>query len=191
MKNFKFTKNYITVITLLIVTTISLSCTFDEEFDPNRPSLEGILTDASVNQLNNLVVGVESGMRSGISGQTVHSGTMARELYVFDADPRNTGDLLGANGATLDNNSFYSSSVWAAKYRTIKNANILLEAIANTTSIDAQDASGYRGFAQTVIAHQLLMLVKSYGRARVMLVTLQVQDLFYKKAKFYLQFLLF
>ena len=67
----------------------------------------------------------------------------------------------------LDNNSFYSSSVWAAKYRTIKNANILLEAIANTTSIDAQDASGYRGFAQTVIAHQLLMLVKSYGRARV------------------------
>ena len=151
MKNFKFTKNYITIITLLIVTTISLSCTFDEEFDPNRPSLEGILTDASVNQLNNLVVGVESGMRSGI----------------FDADPRNTGDLLGANGATLDNNSFYSSSVWAAKYRTIKNANILLEAIANTTSIDAQDASGYRGFAQTVIAHQLLMLVKSYGRARV------------------------
>jgi hypothetical protein len=92
---------------------------------------------------------------------------MARELYVFDADPRNTGDLLGANGATLDNNSFYSSSVWAAKYRTIKNANILLEAIANTTSIDAQDASGYKGFAQTVIAHQLLMLVKSYGRARV------------------------
>ena len=74
MKNFKFTKNYITIITLLIVTTISLSCTFDEEFDPNRPSLEGILTDASVNQLNNLVVGVESGMRSGISGQTVHSG---------------------------------------------------------------------------------------------------------------------
>jgi len=167
MKNFKSIKNYITIIALFIATTISLSCTFDEEFDPNRPSLEGILTDATVNQLNNLVVGVESGMRSGISGQTVHTGTMARELYVFDADPRNTGDLLGANGATLDNNSFYSSSVWAAKYRTIKNANILLEAVANTTSINSQDASGYRGFAQTVIAHQLLMIVKSYGRARI------------------------
>jgi len=167
MKNFKSIKNYKTIIALFIVTTISLSCTFDEEFDPNRPSLEGILTDATVNQLNNLVVGVESGMRSGISGQTVHTGTMARELYVFDADPRNTGDLLGANGATLDNNSFYSSSVWAAKYRTIKNANILLEAVANTTSVNSQDASGYRGFAQTVIAHQLLMIVKSYGRARI------------------------
>ena len=145
----------------------SLSCTFDDEFDPNRASLEGILTDASVNQLNNLVVGVESSMRSGVSGQTVHTGTMARELYIFDADPRNTGDLLGANGASLDNNSFYSTSVWAGKYRAIKNANILLEAVANTSSVDAQQAAGYRGFAKTVIAHQLIMIIKSYGSARV------------------------
>lgn len=152
---------------MMIVTMFSLSCSFDDEFDPNRASLEGILTDASVNQLNNLVVGVESSMRSGVSGQTVHTGTMARELYIFDADPRNTGDLLGANGASLDNNSFYSTSVWAGKYRAIKNANILLEAVANTSSVDAQQAAGYRGFAKTVIAHQLIMIIKSYGSARV------------------------
>ena len=167
MKNFKFTSKKITVISIMIVTMFSLSCTFDDEFDPNRASLEGILTDASVNQLNNLVVGVESSMRSGVSGQTVHTGTMARELYIFDADPRNTGDLLGANGASLDNNSFYSTSVWAGKYRAIKNANILLEAVANTSSVDAQQAAGYRGFAKTVIAHQLIMIIKSYGSARV------------------------
>lgn len=167
MKNFKFTSKKITVISIMIVTMFSLSCSFDDEFDPNRASLEGILTDASVNQLNNLVVGVESSMRSGVSGQTVHTGTMARELYIFDADPRNTGDLLGANGASLDNNSFYSTSVWAGKYRAIKNANILLEAVANTSSVDAQQAAGYRGFAKTVIAHQLIMIIKSYGSARV------------------------
>lgn len=167
MKNFKFTSKKITVISIMIVTMFSLSCTFDDEFDPNRASLEGILTDASVNQLNNLVVGVESSMRSGVSGQTVHTGTMARELYIFDADPRNTGDLLGANGASLDNNSFYSTSVWAGKYRAIKNANILLEAVANTSSVDAQQAAGYRGFAKTIIAHQLIMIIKSYGSARV------------------------
>ena len=152
---------------MISILTFTISCTFDEEFDPNRPSLEGVLTDASENQLNNLIVGVESGMRGGVAGQTVHTGTMARELYKFDADPRNTGDLLGANGATLDNNSFYSTSVWAAKYRTIKNANILLEALENTSSVSAQSAAGYRGFAKTVVAHQLIMLVKSYGRARV------------------------
>jgi hypothetical protein len=167
MKNFKFTSKKITFISIMMVTMFSLSCTFDDEFDPNRASLEGILTDASVNQLNNLVVGVESSMRSGVSGQTVHTGTMARELYIFDADPRNTGDLLGANGTSLDNNSFYSTSVWTGKYRAIKNANILLEAVANTNSVDAQQAAGYRGFAKTVIAHQLIMIIKSYGSARV------------------------
>ena len=167
MKNFKFSIERLVIISLMVTMLISLSCTFDEEFDPNRPSLEGVLTDASVNQLNNLIVGIESGMRGGVAGQTTHTGTMARELYKFDADPRNTGDLLGANGATLDNNSFYSTSVWASKYRTIKNANILLEALDNTSSVSAQEASGYRGFARTVIAHQLIMLVKSYGSARV------------------------
>ena len=167
MKNFKITNISRVVIIMITILTFTISCTFDEEFDPNRPSLEGVLTDASENQLNNLIVGVESGMRGGVAGQTVHTGTMARELYKFDADPRNTGDLLGANGATLDNNSFYSTSVWAAKYRTIKNANILLEALENTSSVSAQSAAGYRGFAKTVVAHQLIMLVKSYGRARV------------------------
>ena len=167
MKNFKITNISRIVVVLMTILTFTISCTFDEEFDPNRPSLEGVLTDASTNQLNNLIVGIESGMRGGVAGQTVHTGTMARELYKFDADPRNTGDLLGANGATLDNNSFYSTSVWAAKYRTIKNANILLEALDNTSSVSAQESSGYRGFAKTVIAHQLIMLVKSYGSARV------------------------
>ena len=167
MKNFKFTYRNTIVIFITTILTFTLSCTFDEEFDPNRPSLEGVLTDASVNQLNNLIVGVESGMRGGVAGQTTHTGTMARELYKFDADPRNTGDLLGANGASLDNNSFYSTSVWASKYRTIKNANILLQALDNTSSISIEEAAGYRGFVKTVIAHQLIMLVKSYGSARV------------------------
>ena len=101
------------------------SCSFEEQVDPNNPSLEGVLTNASINQLNNLVVGVEATMRNGIAIQTTGSGTMARELYLFDADPRNTGDLLGKNGSSLDNNSFYSTAPWAGRYRAIKNANIL------------------------------------------------------------------
>ena len=63
MKNFKITNISKVVVVLMTILTFTVSCTFDEEFDPNRPSLEGVLTDASENQLNNLVVGVESGMR--------------------------------------------------------------------------------------------------------------------------------
>lgn len=143
------------------------SCSFDEQVDPNRPSLEGVLTEASQNQLNNLIVGVESAMRNGLAIQTTGSGTMARELYLFDADPRNTGDLLGANGSSLDNNSFYSTAPWGGRYRSIKNANILLQSLDNTSSVTDIQKAGYRGFANTIIAYELLEVLRSYNRARV------------------------
>lgn len=143
------------------------SCSFDEQVDPNRPSLAGVLTDASQNQLNNLVVGVESAMRNSLGIQTTGSGTMAREMYLFDADPRNTGDLLGANGGSLDNNSFYSTAPWGGRYVSIKNANILLQSLDNTTSITDTQKAGYRGFAKTIIAFELIEVLKSYNRARI------------------------
>ncbi len=143
------------------------SCSFDEQVDPNRPSLAGVLTDASQNQLNNLVVGVESAMRNSLGIQTTGSGTMARELYLFDADPRNTQDLLGANGISLDNNSFYSTAPWGGRYVSIKNANILLQSLDNTTTVTDTQKAGYRGFAKTIIAFELIEILKSYNRARV------------------------
>ena len=155
------------LLLFMILSLTMVSCSFEEQVDPNGPSLEGVLSGASINQLNNLVVGVEATMRNGLGIQTTGSGTMARELYLFDADPRNTADLLGANGSNLDNNSFYSTAPWAGRYRAIKNANTLLEAISNTTAITDQQRSGYSGFAKTIIAHELIDILKSYNRARV------------------------
>ncbi len=143
------------------------SCTFDEQTDPNGPSLEGVLTGASINQLNNLVVGVESTMRNSLGIQTTASGTMGRELYLFDADPRNTANLLGKNGSTLENSDFYSTAAWAGRYRAIKNANILIQSANNTDAITAAQKAGYIGFAQTIIAFELIEVLKSYDRARV------------------------
>ncbi len=155
------------LIWVLFLALCSTSCSFDEQIDPNRPSLEGVLTNASQNQLNNLVVGIEATMRNGHGIRTTGSGTMARELYLFDADPRNTGDLLGANGASLDNNSFYSTAPWAGSYRAVKNANILLESLEFTNAVTDEQKAGYRGFAKTVIAYSLIEVLKSYNRARV------------------------
>ncbi|MCE2613813.1 RagB/SusD family nutrient uptake outer membrane protein [Flavobacteriaceae bacterium D16] len=155
------------VLLIALALALTTSCSFDEQVDPNRPSLEGVLTDASVNQLNNLVVGIESAMRNSLAIQTTGSGTMARELYLFDADPRNTGDLLGANGSSLDNNSFYSTAPWAGRYRAVKNANILLESLENTGAVTDTQKAGYRGFAKTIIAYELIEILKSYDRARV------------------------
>jgi len=156
-----------TLVLIVLLAAIITSCSFDEQVDPNRPSLEGVLTDASENQLNNLIVGVESAMRNSMAIQTTGSGTMARELYLFDADPRNTGDLLGANGSSLDNNSFYSTAPWGGRYVSIKNANILLQSLDNTTSVSDAQKAGYRGFVKTIIAYELIEVLKSYNRARL------------------------
>ncbi|MDH7448386.1 RagB/SusD family nutrient uptake outer membrane protein [Aquimarina sp. 2201CG14-23] len=166
MKNiFKIAIRYTSVVFFLAFVTTS--CSIDEVVDPNGPSVGGVLVGASVAQLNELAVGVESTTRNGLGIETTASGTMARELYLFDADPRNTGDLLGKEGITLDNNSFYSTAQWSGSYRCIKNANILIESVNNTTAVSDQEKAGYIGYARTIIAYELIQIVKSYGMARV------------------------
>ncbi|MFD2563950.1 RagB/SusD family nutrient uptake outer membrane protein [Aquimarina rubra] len=166
MKNiFKIATRY--VIALFLFAFITTSCSIDEVVDPNGPSVGGVLTNASIAQLNELAVGVESTTRNGLGVEVTASGTMARELYLFDADPRNTGDLLGKEGITLDNNSFYSVSQWNGSYRCIKNANILIEAVSNTSSVTDSERNGYLGYAKTIIAYELIQILKSYGMARV------------------------
>jgi len=167
MKIFKTSIHKVHIVLLGVLLVGLTSCSFDEQTDPNGPSLEGILTGASINQLNNLVVGIESTMRNSLGVQTVASGSAARELYIFDADPRNTANVLGKNGSSLENSDFYSTAAWAGRYRAIKNANILLQAIGNTTTISAEQSNGYAGFAKTVIAFELIEVLKSYGQARV------------------------
>lgn len=143
------------------------SCTIDEVADPNGPNVDGVLDGASKKQLDELLTGALATSRFGLGVEVTASGTMARELYLFDADPRNTGNLLGKGGVALDNNSFYSTAQWNGNYRSIKNANILLEALDNTSVINETEKNGYRGFSKTLQAYELIQILKSYGKARV------------------------
>jgi hypothetical protein len=163
----KILKQRVTYVLCVMIIILTPSCSFDEVVDPNAPSVDSILQDATIGQLNELVVGVEASARNGHAIETTSSGTMARELYLFDADPRNTGDLLGKDGIVLDNNSFYSVAQWNGNYRCIKNANLLIQAVNNTASVTEMERNGYMGFAKTIIAYKLIQVVKSYGQARI------------------------
>ena len=164
-------KNIIKKITTLAWTCSILvmvySCTIDEVQDPDGPSVSSVQQNASKGQLNELVVGIESTIRDGLGVEVTASGTMARELYLFDADPRNTGDLLGKDGIGLDNNSFYSTQQWNGHYRATKNANLLIEAASNTEFVTDTESNGYIGFAKTMQAYELIQILKSYDRARL------------------------
>ena len=158
----------LTIVAFIIpLVSLMVSCTFDEVVDPNGPSVDGVLRNASKGQLNELVVGIESTSRNGIGNEATSNGVMARELYLFNAEPRNTGDLLGKAGIPLDNNSFYSVGSWNGNYRCIKNINLLMEALNNTDAVNETEKNGYLGFAKTMMAEELIQILKSYGKARL------------------------
>ena len=142
------------------------SCEINDLVDPNNPDLNNIESNASLSEIQNLVDGIESWMRDRLGTYLDGVGVIGREYYRFSgSDPRFTSDLLGKGNAVLDNNTFYTTRPFESRYRVVKNANILLNAIENTTSaVTAQEVSATKGFAKTVQAYQLLqVLMRQYS----------------------------
>ena len=139
------------------------ACEIDEQFDPNGPIVSSVRENASETELNLLVTGIEAGMRSGYTSYVTASGTIARELYIFDADPRNTSDLLGKGETVLDANTFYLTGPFTSRYQVIKNVNILLSALDNTDVVSEAEKQGYRGFANTIKAYMLSQILDMLG----------------------------
>lgn len=128
--------------------------------DLNNATVEDFTANATQGELNNLVSGTESGMRTSLALYLDDVGIIGRELYHFStSEPRYVTDLLGANAATLSNSNFYITNPWASRYQVIKNCNVLIQAATNSRSITAAQRSGYLGFARTIKAYQLLLLL--------------------------------
>jgi hypothetical protein len=124
----------------------------------NGPTIESYYNNATAAELNNLVSGTESGMRNSINFYLDDVGIIGRECYHFAiSEPRYTTDLLGASNAVLTGSNFYITQPWAARYRVVKNCNVLIQAAANSSNITAEQRKGYTGFAQMIKAYQLLM----------------------------------
>jgi len=134
-------------------------CKVEPILDPNNPGSNVVPQNATLNEIQNLVVGCESGMRNNLGTYLDDVSVIGREYYRYSSsDPRLTGDLLGKGGATLDNNTFYITNPFSARYRVVKNTNILIQSLQNTKADfpDAQRKAGI-AYAKTVQAHELLM----------------------------------
>lgn len=145
---------------LLMLLTFG-ACNIDPISDPNNPNIDDIISNASLSELQNLIDGSESGMRGSMNFYLEGVGVVGREYYRYSgSDPRYTSDLLGKGEATLDNNTFYTTNPFAARYRVIKNNNILIEAIGNTSApLTSEDKKGTLGYAKTMNAYQLLLVL--------------------------------
>ncbi|MBT8228817.1 MAG: RagB/SusD family nutrient uptake outer membrane protein, partial [Bacteroidia bacterium] len=82
-------------------------------------------------------------------------------------DPRYTGELLGAGAGegALDNNGFLTTRTFAAGYRAIRNAQVLVKAVDNTVaSLTDAEVNGFKGFSELVTSYELLKLLnKQYN----------------------------
>lgn len=147
---------HITCIVLLVVVS---SCQIDEVINPNDPTRDELESNATIGELNNLIAGMESLMRKEVGFYYDVAGIVGREYYFFtDSDPRYTGELLGKGAQTLDAAGFYGTRPYAGRYAVVRNGNILLVAIGNTTAaLTDAEKNGYIGFAKTAQAYSLLL----------------------------------
>ncbi len=131
------------VFTFMVVGTALLisSCEKLDFVDPNGPSLEQTTVQT-------LVTGIEASMRLGYEYYLRDVSVIGREAYYLEpADPRYTGTLMGKDGTQIDPSGFLLNRTWSARYRVIRNCNILLD----------QGGKDAAGFAKTIIAYQLLL----------------------------------
>ena len=135
---------------------LGVSCEIDELPNPNGPSIEGTLLDATKSQLQTLVTGSEDLLRQEVGFYYDVVSIIGREYYFFTgSDPRYTGEVLGKGSSMLDNAGFYGTRPYFGRYRCVKNLNVLIEAAMNSSTITDAELNGYLGFAKTFQAYEL------------------------------------
>ncbi|WP_207424154.1 RagB/SusD family nutrient uptake outer membrane protein [Desertivirga brevis] len=147
-------KSKINYLLLLALLTIA-SC--EQNYgDLNSPTVDSYIENATLSQLNSLVTGTESGLRNSTDRYLDVVGVIGREIYRF-GDPRYDLELLGDKTNTLLNSNFYITDNWAARYRVVKNTNVLIESAQRSGSVSEEQRKAYLGFAKTIKAYQLLL----------------------------------
>ncbi|GAB4487784.1 MAG: hypothetical protein OHK0019_03300 [Saprospiraceae bacterium] len=146
---------------LLIGILLSFSaCQLDEISNPNAPE-QGNLENggATLNDLRLLSLGLESVLRVDMEFHFWTTSIVGRDYWdLRNVDPRYTGELLGKNGAQLDNNGFLTTRSYAARYRAARMAWVVIHATQNSSaSITPAQRNGFIGHARTLLAYSLLL----------------------------------
>ncbi|MAK35699.1 MAG: RagB/SusD family nutrient uptake outer membrane protein [Flavobacteriaceae bacterium] len=149
------------ILFLLAVAGTLFSCDVEEFSDLNNPEVDAFNENLTRGDLQDLVGGILYSSRVRLGTYYDDCGVIGREYWRFSSsDPRFTSDLLGGENAVLDNNTFYITNPWAARYRTVKNANLIL-GFLDSQDLSAQfsnaEVAATRGLLQTFIGYELLL----------------------------------
>lgn len=131
--------------------------------DFNNTSLEDLSSNPTPTKIAQAAQGLLVGTRVGIGEQNGYVsllGIVGRESYNFDpADPRFITEMLIG---PLDGGSpAFGGNLFAAPYRNIRNANILLGATDKVVGLSAAEKSAVVGFAKTIQALDYLHVINT------------------------------
>ena len=149
------------ILFLAAIAGTLFSCEVEEFSDLNNPEVDAFGENLTRGDLQDLIGGVLYSSRTRLGTYFDDCGVIGREYWRFSSsDPRFTSDLLGGENAVLDNNTFYITGPWASRYRTVKNANLILGFLEGqdlSAQFSTAEISATRGFLKTFIAHELLL----------------------------------
>lgn len=131
--------------------------------DYNNTSLDDLTLNPTPTKVAQAAQGLLLGTRVGIGAQNGYVsllGILGRESYNFDpADPRFITEMLIG---PLDGGSpAFGGNLFAAPYRNIRNANILLGALDRVVGMTDAQKSAVRGFAKTIQALDYLNVINT------------------------------
>ncbi|MEP3838364.1 MAG: RagB/SusD family nutrient uptake outer membrane protein [Algibacter sp.] len=154
----------ITIKIYLLIFTIGVwsftSCTLEGGESLNGASTSSISDDLSRGELPQAISGVLSDMRDRLNTQIDVQCILGREYYYFtNSDPRFEGDVVNGN---LDDNTFYTTAPWGSRYAAIKDINLALTGLENTTAdFSEEEKAAIRGVLNTLKANELLTVANN------------------------------
>lgn len=133
----------------------------EEVIDPNFSSVGAVTNNASKAQLDALAIGQISAARNGISQYLQVVGTLGKEVFNFNTtESRWMTELNGLR--PIDNSAFYNQATTEFGL-PVRQANITLAALDNTSSVTDVQKNGYRGLANTFKALSYLYMLNVQG----------------------------
>lgn len=162
----KFQRLFSTCIAALVVSFITEGCQPSFDFvDPNAA------TPPSAT-IQSLVTGTLASFRARQTGMDQEVALIGREIFVNAGDdPRWINEHIGGR---LDAAGPFVNNPWTAMYRCIGNTQVLLDRAKDLAV--ASDKAGLEGFANTIMAHHLLMASNSWNEVGIKLQYLFTPD---------------
>lgn len=149
-------------VRLLLAGPLLVACGDLTVPDFNNPSIEELRTSPTPAAVTSAATGLLVGARANMAAPNAYIsllGILGRESYNFDiAEPRFITEMLMG---PMSPSGAFGGNLWSLRYRNIRNANIILDAVDGVAAFTDAEKEAIRGFARTMQALDYLLVINT------------------------------